>query len=152
MRLKQFPKISEVLYNILVKSNLKSLLFLFMTENIFVKILKTLFLDWLGEILYFPIWWYGPGLKKICLRTWQKVRRLGVNLALLILLRNIFRPMFGQYDRAGRAISFVMRLLLLFFRLLIFAVLSLVYFLLVLVWIFLPILLLWQLLNNLKLL
>ena len=123
-----------------------------MTENIFVKILKTLFLDWLGEVLYFPVWWYGPGLKRILVHTWHRIHNLSVNLALKIMLRNLFRPMFGQYDRAGRVISFFMRLLLLFVRLLVFSFLSLIYFFLVIMWILLPILLLWQLFNNLQLL
>ncbi|MCB9802417.1 hypothetical protein H6761_00150 [Candidatus Nomurabacteria bacterium] len=123
-----------------------------MTGNIFLQTIKTLFLDFLGEILYFPFWWYGSGLKKIVLYIWQSTRRLAGNLSLRIMLKNLFRPMYGQYDRAGRAISFFMRIILLFSRLVVFIVLSIMYLCILLVWMILPILILWQLLRNLHIL
>lgn len=119
-----------------------------MTENIFWQTIKILALDWVGEILYFPIWWYGPGLKRIFLHTWHRIHALAGNLALKIMLRNLFRPMFGQYDRAGRTISFFMRLLLIISRSVVFIILSIIYLSLLLVWVLLPIFVVWQLFAN----
>ncbi len=119
-----------------------------MTENILWQTIKILFFDFLGEVLYFPVWWYGSGLKRMFLHTWHRVRALARNLALKIMLRNLFRPMFGQYDRAGRVISFFMRLLLIISRLGVFIILSIIYLSLLFIWVLLPILVVWQLFAN----
>ena len=64
----------------------------------------------LGEILYFPIWWYSVGLWRLG-RSLIKILKTGaINLGFLIWLKNIFVPMYGQHDFASRIISFVMRL------------------------------------------
>lgn len=65
----------------------------------------------LGEILYFPIWWYGPGL----VRTIKKLGHFWLDqermIGFSVWLKNIFVPMYGQSDFGGRIISFVMRLI-----------------------------------------
>lgn len=68
-------------------------------------ILKTI-----GEIVYFPIWWYSVGL-------WESVRKIArfwlnqeKSLGFTIWAKNIFVPMYGQHDWAGRLISFFIRL------------------------------------------
>ena len=35
---------------------------------VLLNIIKSLFIDALLSIFYFPVWWYGPGLKKNYLR------------------------------------------------------------------------------------
>ena len=67
----------------------------------------------LGElgwnILYFPLWWYSRGLiilgEKLILFLHNQERSLGLS----VWMKNIFRPMFGQYDWQGRLISFFVR-------------------------------------------
>lgn len=127
---------------------LKNAIIILMTGNILLQTIKTLFLDFVGEILYFPFWWYSRGLKKIFLYFWQSTKKLASNLSLKIMLQNLFRPMFGQYDRAGRVISFFMRLILLVSRLVVFLVLSIVYLSILIIWLVIPALLAWQLLRN----
>lgn len=68
----------------------------------------------LGEIFFnivmFPVWWYTRGLflimdKEIGFLSYQQQ-----SLGLLVWVRNIFTPMYGQSDWQGRFISFFMRL------------------------------------------
>lgn len=64
----------------------------------------------LGEILYFPIWWYSVGLIEFILKGWRFLLEREKSLGFRIWLKNIFVPMYGQYDWAGRIISFFIRL------------------------------------------
>ena len=64
----------------------------------------------LGEMLYFPFWWYGAGAfqtARALFKFWLNQEKL---LGVGIWVRNIFVPMYGQRDIAGRVISFIMRL------------------------------------------
>ena len=121
-----------------------------MTQNIFVQTIKSLFIDLIGEILYFPFWWYSRGLQRITIYIWQAIKRLSKNLGLKIMIKNIFKPMFGQHDKAGRFISFFMRLLLLFVKVFVFILFSIFYIVLFLFWLILPILVVFQLSANIK--
>lgn len=63
------------------------------------------------DIVFFPLWWYTKGLVKMF--GWAK-RFLDDRLkalALLVWIKNIHRPMYGQYDWQGVLISFFMRLI-----------------------------------------
>lgn len=119
-----------------------------MTENIFVKTFKTLAWDLLAEVLYFPIWWYSSGLKKTTLAVFGNIKATSRNLALGLLFKNLFKPMYGQSDKVGRAISFFMRLVLLGAKLFVFLLFFLFYWLILIFWIVAPILVVWQLGRN----
>ncbi len=67
------------------------------------------------------------------------------SLALLIWLKNIFRPMYGQHDWQGRIISVFIRLIQVIVRGIIMFVWIIFSFILFLVWIFLPILIAYEL-------
>ena len=69
-----------------------------------------------GEILYFPVWWYSVGFARATKRAFRFWRAREVSLGFSIWLKNIFVPMYGQRDLAGRVISFVMRLVQIIFR------------------------------------
>lgn len=61
------------------------------------------------DIFYFPVWWYSGGLVKAgrwCLGFLYG----GVEMfAPGVWIKNVFVPMYGQYDWEGRIISFFMR-------------------------------------------
>ncbi len=74
----------------------------------------------LGEILYFPIWWYTRGLALTARSLANKWYGLLNRLSIPILARTMNRPMYGDYTRSGRIISFFFRIILLVSRLVVF--------------------------------
>ena len=105
----------------------------------------------LGDILYFPIWWYSVGLARLLKNVWNFLSNQERSLGFSVWLRNIFVPMYGQRDWAGRLISFLVRLVQIFFRgivLLIWLILSLIF---IFIWllgpVFLVLALAWQILQ-----
>lgn len=70
----------------------------------------------IGEILYFPIWWYSVGFVRAIKNVFRFLRAREASLGFSIWLKNIFVPMYGQRDIASRIISFVMRLVQIIFR------------------------------------
>lgn len=68
------------------------------------------------DFLYFPIWWYSAGLLKTLRGVLNFYREQEASLSFLIWLKNIFVPMYGQYDTAGRIISFFIRLVQVIYR------------------------------------
>lgn len=63
----------------------------------------------LGEILYFPLWWYSVGFFRLLTSLWRFWRNLEKVLGFSVWVKNIFVPMYGQRDITSRLISFVMR-------------------------------------------
>ncbi|MFH0874210.1 MAG: hypothetical protein V1846_05235 [Candidatus Komeilibacteria bacterium] len=101
---------------------------------------KYFFIELIGDVLYFPLWWYTVGFSQLLISRAKNLRSLERHLALGLLARSLFMPMFGQYDRAGRIISFFMRLVILIGRVIYFIVLTFVNLLLIIVWLALPVL------------
>jgi hypothetical protein len=71
------------------------------------KIIISLFL----EIVYFPIWWYSVGFFRFFGNVRLFLRGQERSLGFWVWAKNIFVPMYGQSDFAGRIISFFMRLI-----------------------------------------
>ncbi len=97
------------------------------------------------DIIYFPIWWYTAGFVRIL--QWSKKYlhdRLQAN-GLMVWLKNIFTPMYGQTDWAGVLISFLTRCLQIIFRSLAMLFWLLVVIILNLVWLAVPIIVVNQL-------
>jgi hypothetical protein len=122
-----------------------------MTQNIIIQAFKSFVIDLLKEVLYFPIWWYTAGLKRTVLYIWNSIRSSFNNLALPIMFKNLFKPMFGQYDREGRIISFFMRIILTISRLVVFILFIIFYILLLIIWVVIPIIIVWGIVNNFQL-
>lgn len=68
------------------------------------------------DFVYLPIWWYSRGFLDLSRRFWLFVRKREASLGFLVWLRNIFVPMYGQSDFAGRLISFFIRFVQVIFR------------------------------------
>ena len=68
------------------------------------------------DVLYFPVWWYSRGLLNLIKSLLNFLADKQKSLALIVWLKNIFRPMYGQYDWQGMLISFFMRLVQIIFR------------------------------------
>lgn len=70
----------------------------------------------LGEILYFPIWWYSVGFARFCKGAARFWLNREINLGFSVWAKNLFVPMYGQRDFTGRLISFLIRLVQIIFR------------------------------------
>lgn len=104
-----------------------------------------------ADILYFPIWWYSVGflrqVKGISIFLHNQEQSLGF----FIWLKNIFVPMYGQRDFAGRLISFLIRLVQITFRGVLLLIWLILLLSLIIVWLVGPVLLIlvlfWQFLQ-----
>lgn len=75
-----------------------------------ILVFQKLAIEFFLDFLYFPIWWYTKGLKNHLLVCVDMVRSVNRQFAPGLWLRNMFVPMYGQYDWQGRIVSFFMRL------------------------------------------
>ncbi len=98
-------------------------------------------ISFLGNILFFPIWWYSLGFIMFTKRIISFWREEQKSLGFFIWLKNIFVPMYRQYDFVGRIISFFMRLVQIIFRGLVLCFWLIIGILLMFVWLALPLLL-----------
>jgi hypothetical protein len=109
-----------------------------------LSILPKIIMDFLFRILYFPFWWYSFGFIKLF--KWSKnflsfkIKGLG----LLVWLKNIFTPMYGQKDIAGFFISFFIRLIQIIFRGIIFLFFVFLIFIILLFWLLFPVFIVYQ--------
>jgi hypothetical protein len=74
-----------------------------------IRLIEHLLIDTASAVLRWPLWWYSEGF--VAMLKWfasniQYYTRLS---AVGVWMRNIFTPMFGQYDWQSRFISFVVR-------------------------------------------
>jgi hypothetical protein len=69
-----------------------------------------LFFVCFGRVGFFPVWWYTRGLSSVLGFSGRSIRNQYENLGLDVWLKNLFVPMYGINDWAGRAISLLIRL------------------------------------------
>lgn len=121
-----------------------------MSENILVVTLKYIAIEIIWDIVYFPIWWYSKGLVRVyqyCINsaTFHLTRRV----ALGIWLRSMFKPMYGDYTKEGRIISFFMRIVVLIWKLVSAVLWFIVLFVLLVAWVILPVVIVYFILYQL---
>lgn len=112
-------------------------------------VLQHIFLEAILDMFYTPVWWYGRGIiywGKKCV-SW--LRSGNETLAPGLWLKNLFVPMFGQYDWQGRIISFLIRLVQVIFRGLCLGAWGVVCVLVFIVWIIAPFLIFYEFLSAL---
>jgi hypothetical protein len=97
-----------------------------------------LFIDLLGSIAYFPVWWYSKGLSRVVGAAIHALRYRKDAYALSVWIRNFFVPMYGQVDWAGRLISVFMRFVVILGRSIALAVEALIYLIGVFAWLATP--------------
>jgi len=107
-----------------------------MTYKLF---LKDLFLDTIGEVLYFPVWWYSRGLKKTAFFCWHKINRGWHILAISIFIKNFFKPMYGQKGWEVYILSTATHFFQLLYRFFLIFLWALFWVFVLLVWILLPV-------------
>jgi len=120
-----------------------------MVINLALNSIKSALGDLLADVLYWPFWWYSRGLLKAAKFCLGEIKDQQERLGLWVWLKNIFTPMYGQYDWEGRLISFLVRLVQVIFRAILLMVWAVLMFLLFLVWLTTPVFVIYQLYLNL---
>ena len=95
--------------------------------------------DLIGDVLYFPVWWYSAGVRLAVRRMERQWLTLFDRLGLKYLLLNMGRPMYGDYTRSGKIISFFFRLILVGWSFFLMAVWSVAVLAVFLVWLAAPV-------------
>lgn len=113
-----------------------------MLQHNFLTYIGKITLQIIGEILYFPIWWYTVGFLRLLKGVGGFWRDQEQSLGFLVWAKNWFRPMYGQYDWAGRIISFFVRTVQIIFRAFILAIWLILLIIILLLWLAAPVLLL----------
>lgn len=97
-----------------------------------------------AQIVYFPAWWYSRGLLRFLKYLKDFLVERERSLALLIWIKNLNIPMYGQYDWQGRLISFFMRLFQIIFRGIVMIFWLILVVAIICAWIILPFLILYE--------
>jgi hypothetical protein len=108
------------------------------------KIFLMVLIDEIKTVLYFPVWWYTRGFLEMLKRAENFIIEMEQSLGFWIWVRNIFVPMFGQRDFAGRAISFFLRLFQIIVKGFVLLIVIVIVMVLVITWLLLPIFAIYQ--------
>lgn len=87
-----------------------------MAQSLFTQGMKIATVDVVGGVIGFPLWWYGRGLAAWTRGVWEWWQGYRAAMSVWVWVRNIFVPMYGSYDIAGRIISFFMRVAMIVLR------------------------------------
>lgn len=108
-----------------------------------VLIIQRLAIEAILDIIYFPIWWYTGGVWRALLFCFNMLKEGNSHFAPGLWLRNLFVPMYGQFDWQGRIISFFMRSAQIFARLIALLIWFVFCVIIFLFWLALPLFLVW---------
>jgi len=111
---------------------------------------RYILIELIGDLLYWPVWWYSRGLRKVAEFCWQSIAGKQRELGIAIWIKNIFVPMFGQYDWEGRLISFFARLVIICSRSVVWIFWSLLVSTVLVGWILLPFAIYYQLIEHFR--
>lgn len=106
-----------------------------------ISILSRLSVSFFFEIIYAPVWWYTRGLFWFVTQMGNSIGEAADSAALRLWVKNLFVPMYGQYDFWGRIVSFIIRLANIIGRALWVGIWAIMCISCVLLWIVVPILL-----------
>lgn len=97
-----------------------------MAQNAAVIGIKYFFVDLVGGVIGFPVWWYTRGLKNAARFCFGSISNQWQGLSLSMWLKNLFTPMYGETSIGGKIISFFMRIVVLIGKLIVFVVWSII--------------------------
>jgi len=115
-----------------------------MPSNSFIFYSLQIIAELVWDVFYFPIWWYGRGLVNLIMGIINFLANKEKSLALSVWVKNIFRPMYAQYDWQGLLISFFMRLFQIIFRSVIMLFWVIISLAVVIFWIIFPLLVIYE--------
>lgn len=100
--------------------------------------LQRLSIQFVLDVLYFPVWWYSVGFVRFWRGYVEFLREGNEQFVPFLWMRHIFTPMFGQTDWQGRIMSVFMRFVNIIFRLIALGIWTLVVSFFFLLWLSLP--------------
>ncbi len=110
-------------------------------------VLQRLALQFVLDILLFPIWWYTEGLRRVLVGLFHNLQDTNLTLAPGLWLKNMFKPMYGQTDIQGRIMSFFMRLVNFIGRSIALALWIVLLVMLLAVWLLVPVFLVYMMIR-----
>lgn len=120
-----------------------------MLTNNFVAYSGKIFLEIITDVIYFPVWWYTRGAYLFTKKLLNFLGNKQKSLALWVWIKNLHRPMYGQYDWQGMLISFFMRLAQIIFRSIIMLFWLIIAFVCFCFWLILPLFILYEIIFQL---
>lgn len=117
-----------------------------MAQNAVIISAKYFFVDLLGGIVFFPVWWYSHGLARVAGSLSRAFMAEERSLAIGVWLKNLFVPMYNANDIAGRLISFFMRLVQIVGRTVVLGVYLVLLLLMLVLYVTLPVFVVFELL------
>jgi len=120
-----------------------------MKKDPIFKIIGLLIVEELKAILYFPIWWYSKGFLKVLNGAWNWLKDFELTMGFWLWVKNLFVPMFGQHDFAGRVISFFLRLVQIIYKGIALLIILIILLAFVIFWLILPLLVIYKILTYL---
>lgn len=116
-------------------------------SHMFLTLLRVTFGELFLDILYFPFWWYSFGAWKAFQGVVASIAGEFKQLNIGLWVKNIFTPMYGQYDWQGRMISFFMRVAQIIGRFIFFILWTAAAFLFFIIYLILPVAIIYYLLS-----
>jgi len=82
-----------------------------MAETLTHSATRFVFKELVVDVLLFPAWWYGKGAVRVGSFTLSRMGEFTnrSRWSPKVWFQNLFVPMYGDYSRSGRAISFFVR-------------------------------------------
>ncbi len=115
-----------------------------------ILVIQRITLEFLFDLVYFPIWWYTGGIKHAGGFCFHLVQLGNARLAPALWVKNIFVPMFGQTDIQGRLVSVLMRFLNIIFRTIALLIWMVVVACVFTLWLILPVVVVYMLMRSLS--
>jgi len=114
-----------------------------MSQSFFLYAPKIIF-DLLFDLLYFLPWWYSRGLLRLGKKSWRFLKTKEEELAIIVWLKSLHRPLYENYGWQGMAKSVIMRIGQIIFRSLILSGWTAAALVAIIVYVLLPLLAVWE--------
>ncbi len=112
-------------------------------------VFQRMIIEFALDVVYFPLWWYTDGLKRVAVGCWHWIEDGNDHFAPGLWLKNMFVPMFGQYDWQGRLMSLFMRFVNVVGRSVALGIWVVIIALLFLLWVIFPVFVMYMLVRSL---
>lgn len=109
---------------------------------------KALAQETIVSVLYFPLWWYGAGLRRVLAALGRSFTNYHAALGVSVWVKNLFTPMYGVRDITGKLISFFIRLFEILGRALVLLVWAALLGIFLMAYLALPLFALWQIISQ----